>query len=95
VPAFQVAVSLSAQPLSLTDRDTPKDSPSRSGLDMHFWTAAEHVTVEWLKARLERRKWGEDAPPIPTHHPRTSENAVKRKFTFAEFTFHVVGCIEA
>jgi hypothetical protein len=25
------------------------------------------VREEWLKERVERRKWGEDAPPIPTH----------------------------
>jgi len=29
--------------------------------------AAERETVEWLKERVERRKRGEDAPPIPTH----------------------------
>ena len=45
----------------------PKDTPARSRLDMHFRRAAERVTVEWLKERMERRKWGEDAPPIPTH----------------------------
>jgi hypothetical protein len=48
-------------------RDTPKDTPARSKLDMHFRTTAERVAVEWLKERMERRKWGEDAPPIPTH----------------------------
>ena len=57
---------------------------------MHFWTAAERVTVEWLKERVERRKWGEDAPPTPTHHPRTSENAVKAKFNVGEFPFHAL-----
>jgi len=36
-------------------------------LDMHFRTAAERVTVEWLKERVERRKRGADAPHIPTH----------------------------
>ena len=36
-------------------------------LDMHFRTAAERVTVDWLKERVERRKQGEDAPPIPPH----------------------------
>src|SRR5215216_4086095 len=30
-------------------------------------TAAERVTVKWLKERVKRRRWGEDAPPIPTH----------------------------
>jgi hypothetical protein len=34
---------------------------------MHFRTTAERVTVEWLKERMKRRKWGEGAPPIPTH----------------------------
>jgi hypothetical protein len=34
--------------------------------------AAERATVEWLKERVERRKRGEDAPPIPTHLRRTS-----------------------
>jgi hypothetical protein len=37
-------------------RDTTKDAPARSGLDMHFRTAAERVTVECLKERVERRK---------------------------------------
>ena len=36
-------------------------------LDMNSRTAAEHVTVEWLKERVERRKRGAKAPPIPTH----------------------------
>jgi hypothetical protein len=48
-------------------RDTPKDTQARSGLDMHFRTAAERVTVEWVKERVECRNWGEDAPPISTH----------------------------
>jgi len=38
-----------------------------SSLDMRFRTAAERVTVEWLKERVERRKQGAEAPPIPTH----------------------------
>jgi hypothetical protein len=33
-----------------------KDAPARSGLDMHFRIAAERVTVECLKERVERRK---------------------------------------
>jgi hypothetical protein len=37
-------------------RDTTKDTPARSGLDMHFRTAAERVMVECLKERVERRK---------------------------------------
>ena len=36
-------------------------------LDMNSRTAAERVTVEWLKERVERRRWGAEAPPIPTH----------------------------
>ena len=35
--------------------------------DMHFITAAERAEVGWLKERLERRKRGAQAPPIPTH----------------------------
>ena len=38
-----------------------------SPLDMRFVTAAERVEVGCLKERVERRKRGEDAPPIPTH----------------------------
>jgi hypothetical protein len=35
--------------------------------DMYFITAAERVEVGWLKERVERRKQGAQAPPIPTH----------------------------
>ena len=35
--------------------------------DMRFITAAEWVEVGWLQERLECRKQGADAPPIPTH----------------------------
>ena len=38
-----------------------------SPLDMRFITAAEWVEVGWLQERLERRKRGGEAPPIPTH----------------------------
>jgi hypothetical protein len=38
-----------------------------TSLDMRFRTAAERVTVEWLRERVERRKRGAEAPPIPTH----------------------------
>ena len=38
-----------------------------SPLDMRFRTAAERVTVEWLKERVERRRAGADAPHIPRH----------------------------
>jgi hypothetical protein len=47
---------------------------------MHFRTAAERVTVEWLKERVERRKQGAEAPPIPTHLRGTSENSYSRHF---------------
>ena len=36
-------------------------------LDMDARTAAERVAVEWLKERVERRKHGADAPPVPPH----------------------------
>ena len=36
-------------------------------LDMNSRTAAERVTVDRLKERVERRKLGAEAPPIPTH----------------------------
>ena len=36
-------------------------------LDMHSRTAAERMTVKWLKERVERRKQGAEAPPIPPH----------------------------
>jgi hypothetical protein len=36
-------------------------------LDMRFVTAAEREEVRWLKERVERRKQGAEAPPIPTH----------------------------
>src|SRR5829696_3174038 len=38
-----------------------------SPLDMRFVTAAERVEVGWLKERVERRKRGASAPPIPPH----------------------------
>ena len=38
-----------------------------SPLDMRFITAAEWVEVGWLQERLECRKRGASAPPIPTH----------------------------
>ena len=36
-------------------------------LDMNARTAAERLTVDWLKERVERRKLGAEAPPIPAH----------------------------
>jgi hypothetical protein len=36
-------------------------------LDMNARTAAERVTVDWLKERVESRKQGADAPPVPRH----------------------------
>ena len=38
-----------------------------SPLDMRFVTAAQRVEVGWLRERVERRKRGADAPPIPKH----------------------------
>ena len=38
-----------------------------SPLDMRFVTAAARVELGWLKERVERRKRGVEAPPIPTH----------------------------
>lgn len=35
--------------------------------DMRFITAAEWIEVGWLQERLERRRQGAEAPPIPTH----------------------------
>jgi|SRR5215218_7090629 len=36
-------------------------------LDRDFRIAAERVEVAWLKERVERRKQGVEAPPIPSH----------------------------
>ena len=36
-------------------------------LDMNARTAAERLTVDWLKERVERRKLGAEAPPMPEH----------------------------
>jgi hypothetical protein len=36
-------------------------------LDMNARTAAERVAVDWLKERVESRKQGADAPPVPRH----------------------------
>ena len=44
-----------------------QDLDDLTSLDMRFRTAAERVTVEWLRERVERRKRGVEAPPIPTH----------------------------
>ena len=38
-----------------------------SPLDMRFVTAAERVEAGWIRERVERRKQGAEAPPIPTH----------------------------
>jgi hypothetical protein len=35
--------------------------------DMLSRTAAELVEVNWLKERVQRRKLGAEAPPIPAH----------------------------
>src|SRR5215207_3631894 len=36
-------------------------------LHMSFRTAAEQVEVAWLKERVESRKLGAEAPPMPAH----------------------------
>jgi hypothetical protein len=36
-------------------------------LDMNARTSAERLTVDWLKERVERRKLGAEAPPVPSH----------------------------
>ena len=36
-------------------------------LDMNARTAAERLTVDWIKERVESRKQGADAPPVPRH----------------------------
>jgi hypothetical protein len=36
-------------------------------LDMNARTAAERMTVDWLKQRVESKKQGADAPPVPRH----------------------------
>ena len=38
-----------------------------STLEMRFRIAAEWIEVGWLKERLERRRKGAPAPPIPRH----------------------------
>src|SRR5215208_841230 len=38
-----------------------------SPLDMRFVTAAGREEVGWLRERVERRKRGASAPPIPTY----------------------------
>jgi hypothetical protein len=36
-------------------------------LDMNARIAAERLTVDWLKERVERRKQRAQAPPVPAH----------------------------
>ena len=38
-----------------------------SSLDMRFVSAAQREEVGWLKERVERRKLGAEAPPMPKH----------------------------
>jgi hypothetical protein len=54
---------------SLGLRHSPQDKhiDDLGRLDMNSRTAAERVTVKWLKERVVRRKLGADAPPIPVH----------------------------
>jgi hypothetical protein len=46
-----------------------------SRLDMNARTAAEGLTADWLKERVQSRKLEAQAPPVPRHLlNRTSEN---------------------
>ena len=56
------------------DRVSYKHLDDLGRLDMNARTVAERVVVEWLKERVERRKQGAEAPPIPQHLRRTSED---------------------
>ena len=54
----------------LIDRDgtiSYKHIDELSRLDMNARSVAERVVVDWLKQRVESRKQGSDAPPIPAH----------------------------
>jgi hypothetical protein len=53
-------------------------------LDMSSRTAAERVTMEWLKERVECRKRGAKAPPKGFSHTHTST------LNFREFIFQDV-----
>jgi hypothetical protein len=50
-------------------------------LDMRFRTAAERGVVGWLKERVQSRKLGAQAPPIPRHLlGQTSQKSYSTKF---------------
>jgi hypothetical protein len=54
-------------PIKEGSRISYKHIDDLSPLDMSFRTAAERVEVGWLRERVERRKRGAEAPPIPKH----------------------------
>jgi hypothetical protein len=54
-------------PIKEGGRISYKHIDDLSPLDMRFVTAAERVEVGWIRERVERRKRGAEAPPIPTH----------------------------
>jgi hypothetical protein len=54
-------------PIKEGGRISYKHIDDLSPLDMRFVTAAEREEVGWLRERVERRKRGAQAPPIPTH----------------------------
>jgi hypothetical protein len=56
--------------VAIVDEDgaiTHKHIEDLSRLDMGSRTAAERVTVKWLKERVECAKKGASAPPVPKH----------------------------
>jgi hypothetical protein len=54
-------------PIKEGGRISYKHIDDLSPLDMRFVTAAERVEVGWIRERVERRKRGAEAPPIPKH----------------------------
>jgi hypothetical protein len=54
-------------PIKEGSRISHKHIDDLSPLDMRLVTAAQRVEVGWLRERVERRKRGAEAPPIPTH----------------------------
>ena len=48
-------------------RITHKHIDDLSRVDMELRTAAERVTVEWLRERVECAKEDASAPPVPKH----------------------------
>ena len=54
-------------PIKESSRISYKHIDDLSPLEMRLVTAAERVEVGWLRERVERRKRGAEAPPIPKH----------------------------